>query len=84
MVLVHKSGSVAEHCFSVQNIEGYEGGPHGVVQLSAQTASLKFGLWVNTTKSPRQRTADFPDLGISIEVHSITPAYRVMSCHLLL
>lgn len=65
----------------VQNIEGYQAGPHGVVQLSAQNASLKFGLWVNTTKNPRHKTADFPNLGISIDVSSSTaPACLVASC----
>ena len=65
----------------MQNIEGYQAGPHGVVQLSAQTASLKFGLWVNTTKNPRHKTADFPNLGISIDVSSSTaPACLVASC----
>jgi len=52
----------------LQNIENYPQGEKGVVQLSAETSSLKYGLWVNVGKNPRQKVADFPDLGISIEV----------------
>ena len=41
----------------------------GGVQVCAQTAMLKFGLWVNTSKNPRLKTVDFPHLGISLEVY---------------
>lgn len=42
----------------------------GGVQLSFQTTSFKYGLWVNTSKNPRLKTVDFPQLGISFEVSS--------------
>ena len=40
----------------------------GGVQVACQTSSLKFGLWVNTSKNPRLKLVDFPLLGISLEV----------------
>ena len=51
----------------LQNLEAYEEDVSGI-QVSAQTSSLKYGLWVNTTKNPRLKTLEFSQLGISIEV----------------
>ena len=51
----------------MQNMEEYQD-ESGGVQLSTQTPSFKFGLWVNISKNPRLKTVDFPQLGISLEV----------------
>ena len=52
---------------AVQNMEEYEEDAAGI-HVSSQTSSLKYGLWINTTKNPRLKTVEFPQLGISIEV----------------
>ncbi|KAL0038554.1 hypothetical protein WJX77_010325 [Trebouxia sp. C0004] len=40
----------------------------GGMQVCSQTSMLKYGLWVNTSKNPRLKTVDFPQLGISVEI----------------
>lgn len=52
---------------STQNMGEYEEDAAGI-HVSSQTSSLKYGLWINTTKNPRLKTVEFPKLGISIEV----------------
>lgn len=44
----------------------------GGVQLACQTASFKYGLWVNTSKNPRLKTVEFPQLGFTFEVAALT------------
>lgn len=51
----------------LQNMEEYQEDANGI-QVSSQTSSLKYGLWINTTKNPRLKTVEFPQLGISLEV----------------
>ena len=51
----------------MQNMEEHEEDASGI-QVSSQSSSLKYGLWINTTKNPRLKTVDFPHLGISLEV----------------
>ena len=51
----------------LQNMEEYQEDANGI-QVSAQTSLLKYGLWINTTKNPRLKTVEFPQLGISLEV----------------
>ena len=55
------------HVFCVQNMEDYQD-ESGGVQVCSQTSMLKYGLWLNTSKNPRLKTVDFPQLGISLEV----------------
>ena len=63
-------------CVNMQNMEEYQDEAGGV-QVCSQTSMLKFGLWVNTSKNPRLKTVDFPQLGISLEVRSHA---HVLSC----
>ena len=46
----------------------------GGVQVCSQTSMLKYGLWLNTSKNPRLKTVDFPQLGISLEVRHVETA----------
>ena len=48
-------------------MEEYEEGAAGI-HVASQTSSLKYGLWINTTKNPRLKAVEFAQLGISIEV----------------
>lgn len=51
----------------LQNMEDYQEDASGI-QVFSQTGSLKYGLWINTTKNPRLKSVEFPQLGISLEV----------------
>lgn len=51
----------------LQNMEDYQEDASGI-QVFSQTSSLKYGLWINTTKNPRLKAVEFPQLGISLEV----------------
>lgn len=55
----------------MQNMVEYEEDTAGIY-VSSQTSSLKYGLWINTTKNPRLKTVEFPKLGISIEVTDLS------------
>lgn len=58
-------------CLAVQNMGEFEEDSAGI-HVSLQTSSLKYGLWINTTKNPRLKTVEFPKLGISIEVTDVS------------
>ena len=60
-------------------MEEYEESAAGV-HVAAQTSSLKYGLWINTTKNPRLKSVEFPQLGISIEVTDCTLWGLWLSC----
>ncbi|KAL3158441.1 hypothetical protein ABBQ38_010675 [Trebouxia sp. C0009 RCD-2024] len=51
----------------LQNMEDYQEDASGI-QVFSQTSSLKYGLWINTTKNPRLKAVEFPQLGISLEI----------------
>lgn len=51
----------------LQNMEDYQEDASGI-QVFSQTGSLKYGLWINTTKNPRLKSVEFPQLGISLEI----------------
>ena len=66
---------------TVQNMEEYQEDASGI-QVSCQTSSLKYGLWINTTKNPRLKTVDFPQLGISLEVALLARLRQPLLIHL--
>ena len=64
----------------MQNMEDYQEDASGI-QVLAQTSSLKYGLWINTTKNPRLKTVEFSQLGISLEVTSPTVGWLYPALH---
>ncbi|KAK9828512.1 hypothetical protein WJX72_000473 [[Myrmecia] bisecta] len=40
----------------------------GEIQLVSSSASFKWALWVNTTRNPRLKSIDMPDIGVALDI----------------